>query len=159
MNRTSAYMTIKRLRLALLSSFKRTRLPKIFGTHHGHHGHNSQGRWRDPHIRPRRHMSPRCISPSPYGHRILLKLTTTTGPLACPPADAPFASSHNTRIHIFMLHHDPACFVNRIVQPDAGQAEAILRFYSIRFEPMLCDEVVEMEEQGHAHSLQNAELL
>jgi len=46
-------------------------------------------------------------------HRIQADDERTTGPLlAYPPAaDVPFASSHNTHIHIFMLYHDPACFV------------------------------------------------
>ncbi|KAH9961881.1 hypothetical protein BC827DRAFT_1383685 [Russula dissimulans] len=59
--------------------------------------------------------------PLPHNHRVLLELTTTTGPfLAWPPANAPFASARNARVHVFTLHHDPvghrgrwqpACFV------------------------------------------------
>jgi hypothetical protein len=47
--------------------------------------------------------------PLPYDNRVLLELTTTTGPfLACPPADVPFTSARNVRVHVFTLHHDPA---------------------------------------------------
>jgi hypothetical protein len=59
--------------------------------------------------------------PSPLRHRVLLELTTTTGPfLARPPADTPFAAARTARVHVFTLHHDPttqrgrwqpACFV------------------------------------------------
>jgi hypothetical protein len=59
--------------------------------------------------------------PPPLRHRILLELTTTTGPfLARAPADAPFAAARTARVHVFTLHHDPttqrgrwqpACFV------------------------------------------------
>lgn len=47
--------------------------------------------------------------PPPYDDRLLLELTTTTGPfLARPPPNVPFASAHNARVHVFTLHHDPA---------------------------------------------------
>jgi hypothetical protein len=59
--------------------------------------------------------------PQPHDNRVLLELTTTTGPfLARPPADVPFATARNARVHVFTLHHDPsahrgrwqpACFV------------------------------------------------
>jgi hypothetical protein len=59
--------------------------------------------------------------PPPHDDRLLLELTTTTGPfLARPPPGAPFASAHNARVHVFTLHHDlamhrgrwqPACLV------------------------------------------------
>ena len=59
--------------------------------------------------------------PLPIDSRVLLELTTTTGPfLTCPPADVPFASARNVRVHVFTLHHDltmhrgrwqPACFI------------------------------------------------
>jgi hypothetical protein len=59
--------------------------------------------------------------PLPHDERLLLELTTTTGPfLAYPPPDVPFASARNARVHVFTLHHDPvtqrgrwqpACFV------------------------------------------------
>jgi hypothetical protein len=40
---------------------------------------------------------------------VLLELTTTTGPfLARPPADVPFATARDVRVHVFTLHHDPA---------------------------------------------------
>ena len=47
--------------------------------------------------------------PQPHDRRVLLELTTTTGPfLACPPADVPFTTAPNARAHVFTLHHDPA---------------------------------------------------
>jgi hypothetical protein len=47
--------------------------------------------------------------PPLHSHRLLLELTTTSGPfLACPPANVPFASARDARVHVFTLHHDPA---------------------------------------------------
>ena len=47
--------------------------------------------------------------PLPHDQRVLLELTTTTGPfLACVPADVPFAAARNARVHVFALHHNPA---------------------------------------------------
>ncbi|KAI9446939.1 hypothetical protein F5148DRAFT_746642 [Russula earlei] len=58
--------------------------------------------------------------PPPYNHRGLLELTTTTGPfLACPPANMPFASGRDARVHVFTLHHDLAARMFRGAQPDA----------------------------------------
>jgi len=52
--------------------------------------------------------------PPPHDHRVLLELTTTTGPfLACPPADVPFTPARNARAHVFTLHHDPAAHRGR----------------------------------------------
>jgi hypothetical protein len=82
--------------------------------------------------------------PPPYEHRVLLELTTMTGPfLARPPADVPFAAARDARAHVFTLHHDPAphrgrwqpaCFVvlNRTLirfvddyQEETGAAEVL----------------------------------
>ena len=47
--------------------------------------------------------------PPPQDYRVLLELTTTTGPfLACPPADVPFTSEHNVHVHVITLRHVPA---------------------------------------------------
>jgi hypothetical protein len=47
--------------------------------------------------------------PPPDDQRLLLELTTTTGPfLARLPPDVPFAAAHNASVHVFTLHHDPA---------------------------------------------------
>jgi hypothetical protein len=46
--------------------------------------------------------------PPTHDARLLLELTTTTGPfLARPPPDVPFASAHDARVHVFTLHHNP----------------------------------------------------
>ena len=59
--------------------------------------------------------------PSTHDTRLLIELTTTTGPfLARPPPGVPFASARNARVHVFTLRHSlelhrvrrqPACFV------------------------------------------------
>jgi len=59
--------------------------------------------------------------PPTHDTRLLIELTTTTGPfLARPLPGVPFASAHNARVHVFTLHHSldmhrvrwqPACFV------------------------------------------------
>ncbi|KAI0263627.1 hypothetical protein BC834DRAFT_304707 [Gloeopeniophorella convolvens] len=52
--------------------------------------------------------------PAPHRSRVLLELTTTTGPfLAGPPAGAPFAAARGARVHVFTLHHDPAAHRGR----------------------------------------------
>jgi len=47
--------------------------------------------------------------PPPQDYRVLLELTTMTGPfLACPPADVPFTLERNVHVHVITLRHVPA---------------------------------------------------
>jgi hypothetical protein len=52
--------------------------------------------------------------PPPHDNRVLVELTTATGPfLACLPADVPFPPAPNVRVHAFTLHHEPVAHRGR----------------------------------------------
>ena len=85
-----------------------------------HGGHTRQRRRRNPDLQFREPSSPRrpvyvatLHLPLSHDYRVLLELTTTTGPfITSPPAGVIFAA-RNARAHVFTLHHGTAAHRGR----------------------------------------------